>query len=691
MTLSLIPVLTVFVLLALSGGAYFLGKRTGIPHTVILVMVGVLLVLLAGEPGFGFLASFELTPSLLFYIFLPTLIFESAYNLNIRRLTMDAIPVTLLSIASLLISALAIAGLLVLVMPFFGIELPFAIAFVFGSLISATDPVAVLALFKEYGAPRRLALLFEGESLFNDGTAFALFLVALEFVAKGGLSAETLVHGILSFTVMLVGGALFGLILGGIFAKAIGYARSNESVGITLMLVMAHATFLLSELVSSEVVIAGFEVHLSSIIAATVAAMVVGNYGRAKLPAHAEEFVERFWGQIAFFANSLVFILIGTLAAALPLNNPELFWPVVVAALIVAFSRALSIYPVIVGWNAVVDPFRRIPMAWQHLLSWGSLRGALAVTMALLIPTDLAIPGWTHDYSVFDLLLAFTTGCIFVTLFLKATTIGPLMRKLGADKLGPLEAAEYEGARAHIYGQVFERIADFEKKGYMSAALAESIRNEYRARFETALAVRSGAGLEHAALRVFMLGIERHALTELYYCNEITEPVYKRILAKLDLRIERAERGLSTSEIHLSPANDIFEWAAGRVRALFPAPGPDEEAAERYMYYRALSIIARKALKELAHLSEGPASAFSPEALAHTRAIYEEFRTHARHKMQAEAKERPELGETLARKLATCAAHTVEERALGYFDARRMITPKVSMTLRDEFAREQDH
>ena len=153
---------------------------------------------------------------------------------------------------SLLISTIIIAGALFYILPFVGFPFRFFVALIFGALISATDPVAVLALFKDYGAPRRLRLLFEGESLFNDGTSFALFLIALEFAVKGGFSASNILEGLLSFGIMIIGGGLLGLIAGGIFAKAIGFARSSESVSITLTLVTAHVTFLLSELLSTN-------------------------------------------------------------------------------------------------------------------------------------------------------------------------------------------------------------------------------------------------------------------------------------------------------------------------------------------------------------------------------------------------------------------------------------------------------
>jgi len=692
MELSLISVLAVFVLFALSGVAYFVARRTGILHSVLLVAIGVALIPLSKFPGFAFLKEFILTPELLFYIFLPTLIFESAYNINIRRLTADAIPVALLSIVSLLSSAGAIAAGLYFLLPFVGLPIPFTVAFLFGSLISATDPVAVLALFKEYGAPRRLALLFEGESLFNDGTGLALFLVALEFAVKSEFSVATIGEGVVSFTIMLIGGAVLGLIFGGVFSKAVGYARSSESVAITLTLVLAHVTFLVSEYISSHAHIGGFSIHLSSIIATTMAAMVMGNYGRAKLPHGAEEFVEKFWGQVAFLANSIIFILIGLLAVSLPLSSPQFLIPIGLTVLIVASARALSIYPVVSMWNSLSDASRAIPRAWQHLLAWGSLRGALAVTMALIIPTTLTVDGWSNEESIYSVILAFTTGCIFVTLFLKATTIGPLMQYFKVSRLSSLETAEYDESRALAYNQVLKRLARFAEKGYITKETHEALRDRYAERlqesYEDCARVGKDPALAEATLRIWMLGIEKKALRDLYVYGEISEHMYKRVLAKLAVRTDAVEAGFRSAELHVSIGGDFFEQIATWMRNWRTVP-PDEKAEDEYMYYRALTVLANKAEKELGRIriqqSEG---LFSPTVIDTVAAIYTTFKAHAGEKMREIAKRAPLAVAVRSQRLARSGIIKVEERVLDKLFEQEMITPKVHAVLRDEMERE---
>ena len=688
MELALIPTLAVFVLLALASGAYFVAKRTGIPHTVLLVALGVALVPLSSLPEFAFLRSFILTPELLFYIFLPSLIFESAYNISIHRLTADAIPVTLLSIASLIISALAIVAGLYWILPLVGFPLPFTITFLFGALISATDPVAVLALFKEYGAPRRLALLFEGESLFNDGTGLALFLIALEFAIKNEFSVAGVSEGVLSFVIMITGGLLLGVVMGGVFSKLVGYARSSEPVAITLTLVLAHVTFLTSELISHYAHIGSFSIHLSSIIATTMAAMVMGNYGRSKMPHGAEEFVEKFWGQVAFFANSIIFILIGLLAVSLPLSSPQLFIPIGIAVLIVAFSRALSIYPVVSVLNAFsANP---IPRAWQHLLAWGSLRGALAVTMALLVPTTLVPPGWVHDLSAHDVILAFATGCIFVTLFFKATTIGPLMRFLRVGTLSPLETATYDESRALVFSQVLRRLERFAEKGYIDADTHRSLREHYAKRFqescdECSIISTEGEHLAEAALRLWTLGIEKQALRDLFVHGEISEDVFKRIERKLLHRTEEVEAGESASAVHLHLGDDLFERLAHLTRLVRAKPTAEEVAAEQYMYYRAHMIIAHKAQKELARIKHDQSvGLFSPAVVDTIVKTYDAFLKDAQESMRSITAENPTVISELAFRLARCGVLKVEEYVLEKLRRGEVLTPKVYTVLQEE-------
>ena len=163
-----------------------MAKKFRFPYTIALVGFGILIAFLAKFiPVLQFLTAFKLSPETLLYVFLPILLFESAYNIRFREMIQHTRAISLLAVVSLLLAAVFSAIVLYYIFGLIGIAVPFLVLFAFGTLISATDPVSVLALFKEMGAPRRLTLLFEGESLFNDGTALALFLVILSIMIPG--------------------------------------------------------------------------------------------------------------------------------------------------------------------------------------------------------------------------------------------------------------------------------------------------------------------------------------------------------------------------------------------------------------------------------------------------------------------------------------------------------------------------
>lgn len=380
----LLSTLSLIVLLCLSCATYFLAKRIRLPYTVTLVAIGMVIALVAKYvPSLSFITDFHLTPDILLYVFLPILLFESAYNMNYRELMRNIRSVSLLAVASLVISTAIIGVSLSWIGGLLGFPIPLPIALLFGSLISATDPVAVLALFKELGAPRRLTLIFEGESLFNDGTALALFLVLLDIIfflsGTGSNHGSSLFHhafahfspsitlsviqGFFSFASMIVSGILFGCLVGWSFAKIIGKIHNEKFLEIALTLSLAHLTFIGAEIVGH------FITPTSGVIATTIAALVMGNYGRYKISPKVEEIMGEFWEFFAFIANSLVFILIGVLLVSLVVPWKIMLVPTLIAIVIVMVARAISVYGVLIPFNWMKRE-DHIPSTWQHLLSW---------------------------------------------------------------------------------------------------------------------------------------------------------------------------------------------------------------------------------------------------------------------------------------------------------------------------------
>jgi len=695
MEVQLVSMLSLFTLLSISSATFFLSKRTKIPYTVLLVAIGVILVPLSNIPLFSFIKEFPLTPSMLFYIFLPILIFESAYNINTRRMMESIRSIALLSIVGLLISTFFIGFVLYAVFGFFNFEIPLMVALLFGALISATDPVAVLALFKEYGAPRRLSLIFEGESLFNDGTAVAVFLIMLEIAESGFHGISSIGEGLFLFTTMVVGGILFGGFMGVIFSKAIEWTRTNESVSILLMFVLSHLTFLLTEVLSEHLVIAGLEIKLSAIISTLIAAMVVGNYGRSKIAPRAEEFIEKFWGQAAFMANSIVFLLIGLLFATIEIDLMQFVWPIIGAVVIVAIGRALSIYPVISLLN-LSKKEKNIPLSWQHLLAWGSLRGALAVMVVLIIPDTLEFPGWTHAYTPKEFLMGLTIGCIYATLFIKATTISRFMSKLKVNSLTDIEKEAKEDSLSLIHTRVMQKLENMKERGFIDEAVYEKLfafhESAYKRSTEAKTLLEEHPGHEsmtRQVLEIHAIGTEKHSLKTLFAYGEITEPVFKKILNKLTLQLEKAENGSARIDrAQEVDGRNVVDLLMDHVNRLFPEPSKTERIGEQYMYYRAQSIIARKASLELEELIKGHSEIFNKKTSAEVLALYEDFRSSSERKMHAIAERNKIIIRELNERLAQRGIFKTQEAELDSLKEHEMITPKIYVELKDQFERE---
>lgn len=269
-----------------------------------------------------------------------------------------------------------------------------------------------------------------------------------------------IVTGIISFLLMILVGMLFGSFIGIVFSKIIEKIKNNEFLEITLTLILAHTTFILAEVLNH------FLLPVSGVIATTLAALVVGNYGRYKISPKVEETMERFWGFFAFISNSLVFILVGIMIVSLGIDWKVMIIPVAIAIIAVVIARAVSIYGIIIPLNWTRKE-EQIPLSWLHMLSWGSLRGALAIIMVLLIPESLTIAGWDFSFSIRDFILALTVGCIVFTTFIKATTIIPLMKHFHIDKLHEIEEVEHVEGKMIMLLEVLAKIGSLKERGFI--------------------------------------------------------------------------------------------------------------------------------------------------------------------------------------------------------------------------------
>ena len=332
-------------------------KYIRIPYTIALTIVGLLIALT------GIKLQIDLTPDLILFIFLPALLFDSSYNLPFGEVRDNLRPIVLLAVPGVILTAVCVAAGL-----YYWAGLSWSVAFLFGAIMSATDPVSVLAIFRKIGAPQRLSVILEGESLFNDGTAIVLYRIVLGIVIAGAVENVVLTIG--EFLLVVLGGIALGAAVGFVVSRLLVHVN-DYLVETAVTLVVAYGTYLLAE-----------QLGVSGVIAVVVAAMVLGNYGRATAMSPSTRLiVSSNWEFLGFLANSFIFLLIG-----LELDTTKLsqYWlPTVGAIAIVLAVRAL----VVVMSSAVLRYIHRpIPSRWQAVLVWGGLRGSLALALALSLP-----------------------------------------------------------------------------------------------------------------------------------------------------------------------------------------------------------------------------------------------------------------------------------------------------------------
>jgi len=424
------PLLTIqidlLLLLLIASLAAVILTRLQFPYTVGLVLLGLLLGGLADWfPALDVLNSLNLSHDLILFVFVPPLIFESAINLDGRLLLRNLTPVLTLAGPGLLIST-AIVGAIVT----WGTPLTLGQALLFGSLISATDPVAVIALFKELGAPKQLSILVEGESLFNDATAIVAFNIILALVLSGApLGGDTLLQGGISFLMAFVGGLVVGAALGFLGQFPLRWAKDNWLVLSTLSLVFAYGTFLLAEEVFG----------VSGVIAIVSAGLVVGWLADVYLDPEVKTSGKEFWEYVAFLANSLIFLLVGITAAGFDIVSElteagAVLGALGVAVLAILVSRAVVVFGLTFLVNGV-RPHDRVSWPFQVVSYWGGLRGA--VCLALALSFDPQFPNR-------NLMVLLTLGVALFTLLIPGTTISRLMHYLGLDQPPVLEQVKLQ-------------------------------------------------------------------------------------------------------------------------------------------------------------------------------------------------------------------------------------------------------
>src|ERR1035437_147159 len=388
---------TVVALFVIATAVAVIAHRLRVPYTVALLLAGL------GIGTLGLIEPPHLTRSLLFAFILPGLLFEAAFHLDLALLRRNWRIITALAAPGVVVAI----GLTALICTFafraLGLDPEFSMTMglVFGGLIAATDPIAVVALFRSMHAPPRLTTLIEGESLLNDGTSIVFLTLILGYVAGTTTTATAIAA---QLAVMGGGGILVGLAMG-FGVSGVMKRIDDPMIEITLTVIAAYGSFVLAE-----------QLHCSGVLATVVAGVICGGYGEqvAMSPA-TRTAVNAFWEYASFALNSLVFLMVGF---TIPLRSLLASWPEIAIAYVAAIGGRAGVVAVVsVLFNRTGE---RIPGGWPLILTWGGLRGALSVMLAL---------GLAPDFPHRAQLEAMTLGVVVVSLTLQGLTMRGVLRR----------------------------------------------------------------------------------------------------------------------------------------------------------------------------------------------------------------------------------------------------------------------
>lgn len=407
-------------LLILSMVAASVCRHLAIPYTVLLVILGLLVNFFANDSSvlnLHHFSQFHLTSELVLYVFLPALVFESALSLDARALLKNIVPILMLAIVGMLVSVILVG-----IGVWWSLNIQIVVALLFASLISATDPVAVVALFKELGVSRRLSILIEGESLMNDATAIVLFSILLSLLAEpAGFSLVNGVQAVKHFFEVFLGGIVVGICTGVLISELlVRLFHGDQSIPVVLSLVLAYLSFIIAE----------HELHVSGVMAVLSAAIALNITGLSRLSKASIDTIHTTWKFIVLICNSLLFVLIGLSVDLIHLAS---FWQAILFAVIAVYiARAVSVY-LLIPLTTRSFSIEKISWAERHIMWWGGLKGGLAIAIVMSVPEGLPEK---------QLLESLTLGVVLVSILVNAPTIRWLMHFLRMDVLGKTEQAE---------------------------------------------------------------------------------------------------------------------------------------------------------------------------------------------------------------------------------------------------------
>lgn len=526
------------LLLTIAALVAILIRRIRLPYTVALVVVGLALALVPN------ILDFNVSSDLILAVLVPPLVFEATLNIKWPDLRGDMPLVLLLAVGGTLLSTFIVGGIV-----FQLLDIPLLGALAFGALIAATDPVAVIAFFKSLGVSKRLSILVEGESLFNDGVAIVIFnltiAAAAATLAGGDTSGFSLVAAIIEFLRVSVVGIGIGLALGFVVAYVILRNIDDHLIETATTVALAFGAYVAAE-----------SLHTSGLLAVVAAGLVVGNIGMSNTSPTTRLTLDNFWEFLAFVANSLVFLLIG-----LEMRLSQLVQfavPIAVAVLAVLFSRAVSVYLITAVHNRLTPDRLDVSMPYQHVMFWGGLRGAISLALALTIGRNL------FGATIATEMQVMTFGVVLFTILVQGATIERLIDRLGLVQRRP-QAIERQRRQALVYARQAGRreLNRLHNEGFLYADMWQSMSNVYDEEIEDARRamrdhLEAYPELEqemYLRARTDLLKAERNAISDAAARALIPREVLEELIDETDRRLAALDLLMADHATGLAPVD----------------------------------------------------------------------------------------------------------------------------------------
>lgn len=463
---------TALFLIMIAAGITAIAKKVKQPYPIALVIIGTIIGLMnipILEPLKNFITEGEIFNFVIITLFLPALLGEASLKLPFSHLKDNKEPILALAFVGTLLSFLIVGF-----SGYYFLDLSLSAAFVFGALMSATDPVSVLSIFKSVGVKKRLAVVIEGESLFNDGLAVVLYKIsAFSLVSYLDAGWSGLGMGLWDFIRVISLGIMVGGAMGYGFSKLTKFF-DDYPLEIIFSILLFYGSFLIAE-----------SIHASGVIAVVVGALIFGNYGaRIGMSPTTKLNINNFWEVTALLANSLVFLMVGLEITRIDINDK--WWLIISAIVIVLLARSAAVYVSMLAINS-------FSMKWKHILNWGGLKGSLSIALVLSLPRDFQ---GREDL----LILAFSV--VLFSLVVQGLSIKPLISFLGINKKEESHS-EYEQilAKLYRYENAIKGMKDAKGKFYITKTVSEELVNKYQLKMDIAIAEMDELYLRYPELK----------------------------------------------------------------------------------------------------------------------------------------------------------------------------------------------